>query len=94
MLSIGYFVTKFSLRYQTPNGQQQLISSRFIETKNLFSDITRQTLIELQGDGNMPANKYKTVIKTAANICSTGIWVNRIFPVSIQQSVVLTRVIF
>ena len=38
----------------------------FREEKNCFSDATRQTLIELQGDGSVPASKCKTVIKAVA----------------------------
>ena len=48
---------------QTPNGLAAHLVT-FREAKNKFSDDMRQTLVELQGNGNMPANKYKTVIKT------------------------------
>jgi len=83
----------FIVILQTPNRlAAHLVTFRGV--KNRFSDVMRQTLIELQWDGNIQANKCKTVIKTVANICSTGIWVIRIFSVSKQQSMLLTRLIF
>ena len=38
----------------------------FREEENCFSDAMQHTLIELQGDGSVPASKCKTVIKTVA----------------------------